>query len=67
MITTADTIEMSRREILECIEEGAQARVGMSAIELLQRYREGRLSNPGEVADILVLSDLLDPDDPIFN
>ena len=43
-----------------------QRRLGMSAAELFRRYREGLLAEPGAVADLLILADLLPEDDEIF-
>lgn len=59
-------IELTREQILERIEQGAQKRRGLSARDLLLAYREGRLDEPGAVIDLLVLADLLPEDDPIF-
>jgi hypothetical protein len=33
---------------------------------MLRAYRAGRLDDPGRVADLLVLADLLPDDDPLF-
>ncbi len=59
-------LELSREDILRRIEKAAQRRLKMSAAELLRAYRAGRLEDPGRVADLLVLADLLREDDPIF-
>ena len=59
-------LELSREDILRRIEKAAQRRLNMSASELLCAYRAGRLEDPGRVADLLVLADLLREDDPIF-
>lgn len=58
-------LELTREEIVERIEEGARRRRGMSARDLIRAYLEGRLENPGEVADLLVLADLLAEDDTL--
>lgn len=59
-------IELTREQIRERLERGAQKRRGMSARELLQAYMTGRLEDPGSVADLLVLADLLPEDDPLL-
>ena len=59
-------LEMTREEILERIEQGARKRLGVSARELVLAYRARRLDDPGRVADLLVLADLLPEDDPLF-
>ena len=38
----------------------------MSAMELIQAYRDGNLEEPGEVADLLALAYLLPDGDPLF-
>jgi hypothetical protein len=60
-------VELSREEIIEIIERGARARCNMSGAELVAAYREGRLEDPGEVADLLMLADLLEDDDSFFD
>lgn len=64
---TAPVLELTRDQILERIERGARGRLGMSARELLCAYRRGRLDDPGAVADLLVLADLLASDDPVLS
>lgn len=59
-------LEFSRDEIIAMLEEGANKRLGMSASQLLLAYRQGRLQEPGDVADLIVLAQLLDEDDPLF-
>jgi hypothetical protein len=61
-----DDLQLSRDEIVEAIEQGARKRRNMTARELLLAYRAGELSEPGQVADLLVLADLLAPDDPLL-
>ena len=58
--------ELSRKEIVNSLEAGARRRLGMTAQAMLCAYREGRLEDPGVVADLLVLADLLGPDDPVL-
>lgn len=62
----APELELSRDEIVRLLEEKASARTGMNAKKLLRLYREGKVPDPGEIADILVLADLLAKNDPIF-
>jgi hypothetical protein len=62
MVVTSDSIEMTRDEIRERIDTGARKRRGVSGDELLQQYRDGELENPGDVADLLALADLVEPD-----
>lgn len=59
-------LELSRDEIVARIEQAARTRLRMSAADLLRAYRNGTLDDPGTVADILVLADLLPEDDPLF-
>jgi hypothetical protein len=46
-------------DVLRLIEEEVQARRGMSGKEFLSAYRAGTLKNAGELADLIVLADLL--------
>ena len=67
MATTENGVrELTREEILESLEAGAQRRLGITAQAMLRAYREGRLEDPGAVADLLVLADLLSPADPVL-
>ena len=59
-------LELTRGEILERVEVGARRRRGLSASEMLQRYRAGTLDEPCDVADLLALADLLPENDPVF-
>jgi hypothetical protein len=59
-------LRLSRDEIVAQLECGAQRRVHMSAADLVRTYREGRLPDPGRVADLLMLAHLLDERDPLF-
>jgi hypothetical protein len=63
---TASILELSREEIVARIDQGAQRRRRMSARELLRKYRAGTLDEPGEVADLLALANLLAEDDPLL-
>jgi hypothetical protein len=59
-------IELSREELIRRIEGEARRRLHMSAQDLVRCYRAGRLQDPGGVADIIALSNLLPDNDPIF-
>jgi hypothetical protein len=61
-----DRLELTREEIVGIIDAQAQRRCGMTARTLLRCYRQGTLEDPGCVADLLVLSDLLPDNDPLF-
>jgi hypothetical protein len=61
-----DTVELTRDEILAQIDQVSRKRLGLTAEEALQQWRAGELEDPGAVGDALVLSDLLDPEDPVF-
>lgn len=56
---TEKVVQHTREEILAVIEEKAQARRDMSAIDLLRAYEEGTLDNPSEVYDLILLAKLL--------
>lgn len=60
-----DALELSRDRIAAVLEQGARERRGISARHLLRAYCRGSLREPGEVADLLALADLLPDDDPI--
>ncbi len=60
------SITLTRNEIVEELEGECQRRLQISAAELFRLYREGRLSDPGAVADLLILADLLPEDDELF-
>lgn len=66
MIEQDGTIELSREELIDQLDREAMRRRGVSARELLLAYKAGRLDDPGEVADLLALADLLPEDDPLF-
>jgi hypothetical protein len=51
--------EVTEKEVLKLLEEAAQARLGISAAELLARYENGELSDPSAVADLIALAGLL--------
>lgn len=60
------SVTLTRAEIVEELERECQRRLHFSAAELFRRYREGTLSDPGAVADLLILGDLLPEDDELF-
>jgi hypothetical protein len=62
----AGVLELTREEILDRLERGAQRRRGITARDLVRSYRAGTLDDPGAVADLLALAYLLPEDDPIF-
>jgi hypothetical protein len=59
MVETSTSIELTDAEIREVLESQALARRGVSIREMLELYEAGRLDDPGEVADLLGLADLL--------
>ena len=59
-------IKRSRSDIVDMLETRARKRLGISAKQLLKKYRTGKLDDVGEVADLIVLSGLLPDNDPIF-
>lgn len=59
-------LDLARPEIVRRIEEGARVRLHMSAAEFVQAFREGRIEEPGAVADLLALAHLLPDTDPLF-
>ncbi len=62
----SEILELTRDEIAARLEHGARKRLGMSADEMVRAYREGRLSDPGAVADLLALAHLLEETDSLF-
>ena len=60
------SVTLTRSEIVEELERECQRRLQISAAELFRLYREGRLPEPGAVADLLILADLLPEDDELF-
>jgi hypothetical protein len=63
MVETPTTIEFTTEELQEQVDREARRRCDMSGPELLCAYDEGRLEDPGAVADLLALADLLADDD----
>ena len=62
----SEVLELTREEIIERIEEGAWQRLRMSARDLVRKYRSGQLDEPGAVADLLALANLLPDNAPLF-
>jgi len=62
----SEVLELTREEIIARIEEGAWQRLRMSARDLVRKYRSGQLDEPGAVADLLALANLLPDNDPLF-
>jgi hypothetical protein len=62
----ATIIEFTREEIVERLERGARERLGISAAEMIRRYRAGTLEDACAVIDLLTLVDILAPDDPLL-
>lgn len=58
-------LDLTREQIISMMEQIARTRRGVSAKELLDLYRAGKLEDAGEVADFIALSDLLPEDDEI--
>jgi hypothetical protein len=67
MTEGAPVVELGRDEIARELEDGARERLGMSARDLVSAYKRGTLEDPSDVADLLVLSDLLHDDDPLLS
>ncbi len=51
--------ELDADYIRHAIDDEAQRRLGISGEELLARFERGELEDPGQVADVLALADLL--------
>lgn len=58
------TLELTRDMIIDEMERVAKSRLDMPAYEVVHLYQAGELEEPGVVGDLLVLADLLAPDDP---
>jgi len=59
-------VKLSRVQIVDFLEKGARDRTGMSARIMLRRYRQGKLTDPNGVIDLIALSNLLRKNDPIL-
>ncbi len=60
------TVTLSRDRVISHIDSEARKRLRMSARTMLRKYRRGQLKDVGRVADLIVWSDALSDDDPIF-
>lgn len=58
--------KLSRKQIIDILEINSRRRLGIGAKQLFQNYRNGKLEDPCEVADLIGLSRLLPKDDPLF-
>jgi hypothetical protein len=60
------SVKLSRDRVLSHIDSEARKRLGMSARVMLRKYRRGQLRDVGRVADLIVWSDALPDNNPIF-
>lgn len=51
--------ELTPEYIYTLIDTEARRRLGISGEEMLARYERGEMDDPGQVADLIVLADLL--------
>ena len=65
MKTESTDVELTQDEIIALIEKGARERRGVTARELVEAYREGRLEEPGRVLDLLTFAAMLDKEHPL--
>ncbi len=66
MSPTPVDVELTQDEIVQRIEEQAQQRRHISAQEMVDAFKAGRLDNPGAVIDLLSLAGMLDTDHPLY-
>lgn len=67
MLERSSVLELTRDRLVARIERGAKQRGLPYGVEdLVRAYREGRLEDPGAVADLMALAALLPDDDPLF-
>lgn len=52
-------VELTPEYIRELVDSESRRRLGMSGDDMLRRYSRGELDDPGRVADLIVLVDLL--------
>jgi hypothetical protein len=57
---------LNRDEVIAQIDREARRRRNLSGAELMASFQAGTLREPGAVADLLVLADLLDEGDPFL-
>lgn len=67
MTQTDTNVIFSRDELVAEIDRGAKRAVGMSAREFARAYREHHLPRQAPVADLIVLLNLLQENDPLFD
>lgn len=58
-------LQLTRDEIAARLEREALDRLGISAKELIEGYRAGKLEDPSAVRDLLILASLLPDGDPL--
>jgi hypothetical protein len=58
--------KMRRSQVLSHIDTESRKRLGISGAAMMRQYRRGKLRDVGRVADLIVWSDILPEDDPIF-
>jgi len=61
-----EPLDLSQSQIHALLEQAARERFGLTAFDLMKKYRQGELDDPGAVADLLPLACLLAKDDPLF-
>jgi hypothetical protein len=66
MTITTTHVELTQDDIVEILEREAPERAGMSAKEMVEAYRAGRLEEPGVVIDLLSLAGMLDTGHPLY-
>ncbi len=60
MVRVSDSeFEISAEEIRDILDAQAQMRLGVSGEELLRQYDAGEIADPSQIADLLILADLL--------
>lgn len=59
-------VKLSSKRVVRHIDGESRRRLGISGSEMLRKYHRGKLKDVGEVADLIVWSNILPEDDPIF-
>ena len=59
-------VKLSPARVRRYLDRECMRRLGISAGCMLRKYRRGTLKDAGRVADLIVWSDALPKDDPIF-
>jgi hypothetical protein len=62
----APRLELTREEIVYRLDCEARERLGISARDMIDRYRAGSLEDPSAVRDLLILASLLPDGDPLL-